>query len=95
MSAEKFYTRDYSLEIKPVAIERESESCVWINISGRSSRSNKKSSYDRYHDTWEEAHAYLVARCQRSVDALKEQLQKARTSLGQVESLKKPAEAGA
>ena len=41
--------------IERVEVERESESSVWIK--GR--RSNKRSDYANYFDTWEEAFNYL------------------------------------
>lgn len=75
--------------IKRVECERETESSVYIN--GR--RSSKVSSYERYHDSWAEAHAFLVTKQQYEIDSLRRKLEQANGKLGQLKGMTQPAEA--
>jgi hypothetical protein len=71
-----------------VEIERETESCVWIN--GR--KNNKTSSYECYHDTPEQAKQWIINRAQTELDAVKCQLQYAEEKLAKAHNVKMPNE---
>jgi hypothetical protein len=73
-------------EIKPVEVEKESASCVWVG--GR--RTNKVSSYDNYFGTWEEAHAYLITEAEKHVNSARLALERAKGAQGNVKGMKKP-----
>jgi hypothetical protein len=73
-------------EIKPVEVERETESSVWI--SGR--RQSKRSSYQNYFDSWEEARAFKIEDCEREVAAARRELEYANSKLGNIKGMKKP-----
>jgi hypothetical protein len=73
-------------EITPVECERETESCVYIK--GR--RYAKESSWENYHDSWADAHAFLVDNAQGNVDGLRLKLEQAKGKLGQIKGMKPP-----
>lgn len=78
----KFKTRWNAIE--RVEVERETEHNVWVN--GR--QFVKRTGWDNYFDSFAEAKQYLVAQAEKEVSRLKEQLHKARTALGNAQSLK-------
>jgi hypothetical protein len=51
---------------------------------------NKESSYHAWFDTWENAHAYVVAKCEKEVESCEMKLERAKGRLGQVRGMKKP-----
>lgn len=60
----KFRTATWGEYIKEVEIERENDNWVWIN----GKRFAKRSTYESYHDTYEQARGYLVAKQQEEVE---------------------------
>lgn len=74
--------------ITPVECERESEQCVWIN----SRRIAKRSDYDNYFDTWEEAHAFLLGRAEGALQSARRMLGRAQGTHGNVKGMRKPHE---
>ncbi len=68
-------------------VERETDSSVWIKGRQRS----KRTTYDCFFDSFEEAKAYLVSGARKEVEQCKSSLHYARTRLGMVESLKEPS----
>ena len=57
------------------------------------SRSMKDSGREKWHETWEAAHAYLMERAEQNVLAARRALQQAQDKLGNVKGMKKPQEA--
>jgi hypothetical protein len=51
-------------------------------------RQNKRSGYANWHDTWEDAHAFLVAEAGREVEARRLQLEQAKGRLGQIKGMR-------
>ncbi len=78
-----------SLRIKKVFCEKESTFFVWP-IETNGNRRKKKSNDSAYFDTWEEAKEYLYKMQRREIDALKRQIHKANSILGQIQKLKNP-----
>lgn len=52
----KFKTRGFRPSIQEIEVYKETEASVWFN--GR--RYSKRTSYDNYFDTWDEAFAFLI-----------------------------------
>lgn len=81
-------------EIKAYEIASETAKTVTIadtkEWTGR--RENKVTDYYSWHDTWEAAHAHLIAEAQRKVDSLRVQLGSAQGKLGQIKGMKPPKE---
>lgn len=60
--------------------------------SARETRANLQSSYSKFHDTWEDARAYLVKRTEREIESCRERQHKANSLLGQLKKMKPPAD---
>ena len=57
----KFVTGAYREGIEIVEVERETDSSVWVKGSGgKIERRNKIAGSDRYNDTWDDAHSFLL-----------------------------------
>lgn len=81
----KFLT-SYDARITPIEVDQETEKSVWIK--GR--RRSKEGGYVRFHDSWDDAHAFLLDREQKNVEAIRRQLDCANGKLGNVKGMKKP-----
>lgn len=96
----KFYARWDT--IKVVEVERETASCVFMNKKnwkGNQIREAKNADWYSYHDTWQAAHDWLVARAQRLLDEAKRRAAEATiqidvraAELEKVKALKEPEE---
>ena len=75
-----------SAKITPVEVEKETDQSVWVE----GYRHAKKSQYHQYHDTWEEAHGYLLSQVQSRVDSARMILERAKGALGNIKGMKKP-----
>lgn len=73
-------------KIQVVEIERETDNSIWIN----GSRQSKGSSHCRFHDSWEEARDHLMKLAEGKVSSLRNELERARSELGNVKGLKEP-----
>lgn len=83
----KFRTGEYNKDmIVEVEVERESDSSVWIK--GR--RNNKRSTYENYFDSWDEAKAYLLEKAESKAASCRRQLEYANGILGNIKGLKNP-----
>ena len=61
--------------IEPVPIDRETECNVWVQRPfGEPAQEAKLCTYHRYHDTWQEAHNYILNRSQRRIDKAQAEL---------------------
>lgn len=76
--------------IERIEIERESASCVWVNGRKRA----KHTSWESYFNSFEEAKASLVQEAEEEVESAKADLQRARSKLGNAQSLKDLGEPG-
>ena len=89
MSITKYKTGAGSLvdaKVETVQVERETESSVWI----RGYRVAKESDWRMFHDTWEQAHAYLTARAEIRLTNARRQLELAQAFAGNIKGMKKP-----
>ena len=87
----KFKTiRHYATKIEPVEVIRETAEFVTVRCSGGSFREAKISDYQRFHDTWKEAHAYLLNRAQSNIRRLKDDLLAAKDELATLEAMVEP-----
>lgn len=78
-------------EIRAIEVVRETDKqIVWLNKNGHEQREAKASSWRNWHDTWEDAHAFLVAGAEREVKLLRSQLDRAKGKLRQIREMKKP-----
>jgi len=84
------YGRDL---IRRIECTRETEKSVWHIRYGKETRRDKVSSYERVHDSWEEAKAFLVEKTTQSESTLEDQLHRTRERLSILCRLEKPEEA--
>lgn len=90
----KYKTTPYGQHaILETEIIRETEKCVyWSDPNlwrGKEQRCAKRSSYENYWDTWEEAHKYLMENAERNLESAKNSLSRAESRLKEVKNLKK------
>jgi hypothetical protein len=97
MSITKYKSSFSSIE--PVEIEKESEKSVWLygfRIGGGKGplrRADKRTSWECYHNTWEEAKAFLISLAVEEVASARSQLEEAEEKLAHCNSLEQPASA--
>lgn len=99
MSIMKFKTGYSADKIEEVEVLRETEQSVFLRVNSSSlagrkgtneRRDAKRSTYVQYHDTWADAHAFLVGKAQRDVESLRSRLEQAKGRLGQIKGMKPP-----
>ena len=93
------YKTGFRTEIETVEIVRETPQFIVLITSdwrgeNREYRVSKSSSYDRYHDTWEQARNYLYAQAELSRDGLLERLKDVEARIKEIEALKPPPVVG-
>lgn len=76
-------------KIEALEVERETDKQVVLPARDglRSRRENKVSDWLTWHDTWEAAHAFLVANAEREVETLRMRLEQAKGKLGQIKGM--------
>lgn len=82
----KAYKRTWGTTIEPVQVEKETVSSIWID--GR--RSAKRSSYENYFDTWDEAKEFLTEYANSVLATARRSLETAHGFAGNVRGLKAP-----
>ena len=72
-------------------VERETRDFVVFKSSyGRTKRELKRGYYQRWHETWAEARAYLMGRAKDRITAARTHLDAAHRDLAQVEAMTEP-----
>lgn len=82
-------------KIEAIEVLRETEHQVVLppsNPRGRECRESKRTDWSNWHDTWEDARAFLMGNAQREVDRARMALERAKGRLGNIKGMKKPAE---
>lgn len=93
----KWKTRPWTDVIERVECERESKSSLWILEKWRPGKMEvrmcrKNSSDTIYHDTWEEAHAYLLDRADKELARARRTAARAKENYERRLRMTKPAE---
>ena len=79
--------------ILPVKVVKETDKTLWIeriDYRGKPSIDQRRKTND-FHDTWEAAHDYLLIKAKERVEYEKRNLNSARSELGMIEKMTKPA----
>ena len=82
-------------KIRRVEVLRETGQFVYLpsHSPGKTERRDaKRSEYTQYHNTWAEAHTYLVQRAETAVIAARRSLELANAKLGNIKGMKPPKE---
>ncbi len=82
----KFKVTTISDQIVEVVVERETEKSVWIN--GR--KSSKRSNYENFFDTWEDAYAFLLGGARKKVISAERTLENATNKYNAILSISNP-----
>jgi hypothetical protein len=78
--------------IKPVPCTKVTAGCVWpVERKGR--REIRAGSEASYHRTWADAHAAMLAKAERELDAARCRLERAQNEHGRIQAMKPPADA--
>ncbi|MEW8048955.1 MAG: hypothetical protein AB2792_20095 [Candidatus Thiodiazotropha sp.] len=72
--------------IEPVQVEKETDKSVWIN--GR--RSAKRSDYENYFDSFDDAKAYMTKYAEDALAAARRRLEEVQRFAGNVKDLREP-----
>ena len=88
-----FMVNHYGNKISPVIVSKSTEKTV--SVVGRyggtkPARCDKISRFEAYFPTWDEAHAYLMGRCEAKVHGCRRALELANSELGNAKGLKNP-----
>lgn len=94
----KYKTGGFGESILPVEICRESDSSIWVMRTIRRTKGDiqeerryaKVSSYERYHDSWEDAHKFLIAQAEGAVRNARLTLEIVNGRLGNIKGMKPP-----
>ena len=89
--------------IERVECTRETEKAVWVleypwTLDGKPNkppterRRMKESDSDRFHDTWEAAHDFLLERAELHLESCRDALRRAQGAHGNVKGMRKPLE---
>lgn len=86
------YRTSYGAKVEAVKILRETPKTVVFSgiITGDEIREAKRSNYINWHDSWEDAHSFLMEEAQWKIDGLRLQLERAKGELGNIKGMKKP-----
>jgi len=81
-------------EIERVECTKETAKCVWrleeYFGTKRESRSDKMGAGWQYHDSWDDAHAYLTKQAEAKLIGARRTLETAQAFAGNVKGLRKP-----
>jgi hypothetical protein len=79
-------------KIEAVEIERETDKQIvhFANKYGHSRRENKVSDWLNWHDTWDDAHKFLIEKAERSVECCRLALMSANEKLVQINGMEEP-----
>lgn len=86
----KYKTTNSYVEIHSVEVSKETALSVWVKNKHGETRQQKSSSWCVFHDTWQQAKDYLVARETQRVEGLRLQLERAKGALGNAKGLREP-----
>jgi len=102
MSMIWFRTYSHTNKIEAVVVEKCTATSVWVvdkygggwskGNSGKVSRAARESDYMQYHESWDDAKAYLLKRAESRVVAARRALETANADFGNIKGMKPPKE---
>jgi hypothetical protein len=80
-------------EIKPVQCTKATAGFVWpVERKGRREIRSREG-WSSYHETWADAHAAMLHKAERELDAARCRLERAQGNHGRIKGMKPPADA--
>jgi len=78
-------------KIEAIEVSRETDKCMFYpSPSGREVREAKRSDWQNWHDTWDEAHRFLLDEAEQEEKRAMLSLQAAQEKLENIKAMKKP-----
>ena len=87
----KYRTSGMSAVIMPVEVLRETAKSVYLQYGTFEMRKSKRSDYECYHDTWEDAQNYLLWRVENRIDHLRARRERLGGLWQEIVAMKQPA----
>ncbi len=84
----KYRTRYNAIEVVAVLRETKKQVVLRAKNGARQIREAKVSGWSNWHDTWEDAHAFLLRNAEQSVEHLRIRLDRAKGELAQIRGMK-------
>lgn len=75
-------------KIEAIEVLRETEKQVVRLVGETERRESKVCDWYVWHDTWEDAHAFLIAEAENEINSLRLRLEQAKGTLGQIQGMK-------
>lgn len=92
MSAPRTMYRVYWDRIDPRPVLRTTDKFVFfVSDRGAARREARTTFYTSWHESWEEAHAFIVDRAEKKIASLRLQLKSEEGRLGNLRGMKPPA----
>jgi len=88
----KYKASGYGMKIEKVMVIKETEHFVTVQYDNRTRREAKKSGYDCFFDTWQEAKDHHIAVAEDKLNAARRQLEYAQGQYGNAKGIKQNAE---
>jgi hypothetical protein len=88
-----YKTTKYNCDICPVEVVKSTDKTVVVKAEKagfKDRRHDITSFYETYHRTWGQAHAYLLTRAETNMEAARIALERAKTELTKVCSMREP-----
>jgi hypothetical protein len=86
----KYLTSSYRNSIEQIEVTRETEKCYYIPPRRGTGREIKNLKDRDYHNSWEDAHSYLLTRAISKVESSRLQLSYEENKLVEVQNMQKP-----
>lgn len=81
-----YKVRKFFDDLTPVEVARSTDKSIWIGKNRRTIDGD----FDRYFSTWDDAHAFLLAKVERQLDQHRLQLQRLQGLVGNIKGMKPP-----
>lgn len=88
-----YKTTNYNCDICPVEVVKSTDKTVVVKAEKagfKDRRHDITSFYETYHPTWGQAHTYLLTRAKTKIALMEAELEKAKTVLAKVCSMREP-----
>lgn len=75
-------------KIEAIEVLRETDKQVFLLVDAKERREHKVCDWYAWHDTWEDAHDFLIAEAEKTVNSLRLRIEQAKGTLGQIKGMK-------
>lgn len=83
----RYITEGWNSKIEEIEVSRETEKCYFVRHAPHLPEDRRMKTHN-FHNTWLDAHAYLLNRAADKVERLKKELQRAESELATVQDMR-------